>query len=501
MRSRCGGLTILVVLAAGCTVQVDPVGRPCNAAHPCGPGTVCSPVTLHCVLPGSDVPITPVDGPLAELSVADRTATETPRADGPRDGKQPPDVRAPDGPRPDKLPLDKLPLDKVPPCAGLTCPLGCNVPANRCNRLGPSNLPLSLRSPLQAGSTAIVSGQTLQLDTTSGQVMLNGSELRAAGSPGSSVSGVYWSTTGQGGNLPELAIFGFGSLTLQGGGMLTIVGARACLIFGAGDVTIQGTVIAPPGRPTAGPGGFDGGAANSGAPVCSGGEGKAGSIGPGTCSPQCESGGGGGGRKASGGLGGCPAGNTNGSGAGGGSNGNPSLVPLYGGCGGGGGGGTSAGKGGGGGGALQISTSGTLSISSNGVINMRGAGGEKGYVSDYQGGGGGGSGGAILLEGAIVTVQGTLAANGGGGGGVTNGQDGQPSANAASGGNSGTYLGGGGPGGALSAEAGGGGEGGTKNDGGGGGGAAGRIAVSSPSRTLTGAVSPAPTTSSSVATW
>lgn len=477
------GALVLPFLSVECTgVQyINPAGRPCDDEHPCGPGTTCDPATSRCVTS------TALDhGPGLLDARPDRSTGDGPAAD-----------LGGDGPLDD---LDPLP-DTTPPCQGLTCPLGCNIAEDRCLHLAPSNVPPSTVLKLEAGATATLAGKDIELSTLTGQVKVDGAVVRASGSAGTSVSGVYWEAVSQGSSLPAIALFGVGALELQAGGTLTVTGSRATLIYASEQVTLEGTLSASAGRPAAAPGGFAGGSANNDAASCFGGGGKKGSLG-GCTSPACESGGGGGGRKASGGNGGIPAPNGTPGGAGGASNGGSSLVPLYGGCGGGGGGGAASGDGGGGGGAVQISTSGALVVTGSGVISMPGAGGEKGYFSDYQGGAGGGSGGAILLEGATVQVQGVLAANGGGGGSEQNGEDGTASAAAAQGGPTGINTGAGGAGGATATETGGAGVGGTaKNDGGGGGGAAGRIRINSPSSTLGGVISPTPSTSSSVATW
>ena len=498
------GLAVLVGLVSGCTGVKHLVaeGRPCDPEHACGPGTYCDPVTSRCMTSSPDlkptVPDGPADGPVADRLVFDGSTTDAQPADGVPPDSPPPDLLAPPDIKPP--PDTKPPPDLVPPCYGLTCALGCNAAANRCKWLGPSNVPTSMRSSMQAGSTAQLSGKAIEIDTSTGEVKVDGVVKRPAGSSGASVNGVFWGVVSQGSGLPEIAVFGAGSLVLQAAGTLTVLGSRASLVYGSAQVTIHGAVIISPGNPGAAPGGFAGGNANASAPFCFGGGGSKGSLG-GCTSPKCESGGGGGGRKAGGGDGGIPTNGTPG-GGGGSSNGSYSLVPLYGGCGGGGGGGAQSGDGGGGGGAFQLSTSGTLLVSSSGVISMPGAGGEKGQWIDIQGGGGGGSGGAILLEGANVQVQGVLAANGGGGGGGQHGQDGQPSATPAQGGSAGLHIGEGGDGGAQGAEAGGAGQAGaTKNDGGGGGGAAGRIRINGPTKSLTGTISPAASISSSVASW
>ena len=45
----------LLVLLGGCTVDpVEPAGRPCSSAQPCGPGTICHPTKKVCVLGDTD---------------------------------------------------------------------------------------------------------------------------------------------------------------------------------------------------------------------------------------------------------------------------------------------------------------------------------------------------------------------------------------------------------------------------------------------------------------
>lgn len=103
------------------------------------------------------------------------------------------------------------------------------------------------------------------------------------------------------------------------------------------------------------------------------------------------------------------------------------LVPLRGGCSGQRGGGVSAGAGGRGGGGLQLSVSGTLTVS--GVIGAPGEGG-RGAGGGAVGGGGAGSGGALLLEATTLVLSSSarvmaLGGSGGEGSGGQNGFDGQ----------------------------------------------------------------------------
>lgn len=102
------------------------------------------------------------------------------------------------------------------------------------------------------------------------------------------------------------------------------------------------------------------------------------------------------------------------------------LVPLVGGSAGGGCGGTE--PGGSGGGAVQLVAGTEITVGQGAVVNVGGGGGTEGYPC------GGGSGGAILLEAPTVTMAGILAANGGAGAENNNygkSQSGQPSTMAA----------------------------------------------------------------------
>jgi hypothetical protein len=396
-------------------------------------------------------------------------------------------------------------LPDADPCAGLVCPLGCNVPQGRCYRLTASNnIDASGFHDQLAQDQTFPSGTTVAIDTDTGEISAPGTFIRPANTPGmDNGSGIFWFTQSQGISLPDLSIFGMASLTVPMDTVVIVQGEAALVIYAAGDVTIHGVLSAPAKGAASGPGGYKGGMPALGGEACFGGEGLGG-----TSFPACESGGGGGGSGAAGGTGGdtvCYASIS--PGAAGAAVSNPTLVPLYGGCGGGGGGYGPAPKsaGGGGGGAIQISASGVISVI--GVINAPGAGGRGSGI--YSAGGGGGSGGSILLEGAGVMVSGMLAANGGGGGGgggyypPAAGQNGQASLDPATGGTKGDiYVGGdGGDGGAGSTPAGLDGQYGT-HEGGGGGGGAGRIRLNGLNVTCSATnASPAPATGTTVGTW
>lgn len=170
-----------------------------------------------------------------------------------------------------------------------------------------------------------------------------------------------------------------------------------------------------------------------------------------------------------------------------------------GGCDGGRGGGTNGslgGDGGNGGGAIYVASGTSISVGSNGVIDVGGQGGYEGG-NNGDAGGGAGAGGMIVIESKSVTIAGTLVANGGGGGeGNTNGvrgENGTRTTTRAKGGQDGDANGGdGGDGGAGSNLA-----GQTTTDvqnggGGGGGGSVGFIAIGGSTPTTSGAtISPA----------
>lgn len=200
-----------------------------------------------------------------------------------------------------------------------------------------------------------------------------------------------------------ITLFRFKSLTIDG--TVTLVGKRPVAFAVDGAVALGGVIDARGicSSFVAGPGGFDGGSANS-----AGGGTPANTFGGGGGAPTAATGGGGGGHGSPG---------ASGDGAKGGEVWGELKIPtLVGGAGGGAGdGGGNFGRGGGGGGALQIVSNTSITIASGG-INAGGCGGKPGSGNNDSGGGGG-AGGTILLEAPRVIVDGTLAANGGGGGG------------------------------------------------------------------------------------
>ena len=403
-------------------------------------------------------------------------------------------------------------VDKaVPVCVGLSCPLGCNKPQNRCYRLKPSNYDVKA-SYQQATAGLSVSGKAT-IDTTNGQIMVDSKVVRQANKLGLH-GGIYWERKSQGAGYPGLSIFVLKSLEVDKGALLTVTGADALAIYATGNIKVVGNMSASGSGLYAGAGGGAGGKSNgaSGA-ACFTGHGLGGNQ-AGQGNNQVEAGGGGGGRLVAGGKGGDssyyakPKG-----GAGGLANGNKTLTPLYGGCGGGAGGGPdtagvaggAGGYGGGGGGAIQLSANGQVTIS--GRVVTGGAGGEGGHGGG--GGGGGGSGGAIMMEAISFTHAGFLTANGGGGGSGSgsatyansyDGESGRSDSNQASGAAAhGPYGGAGGKGGALSPPSGG--NGAANANGGGGGGAAGIVRINShKAPVVSGVISPGHT-SGKIAVW
>lgn len=286
---------------------------------------------------------------------------------------------------------------------------------------------------------------------------------------------------------PSIVVIPMKSFVLAAGQTLRLVGDKPVVLAVAGDATIQGTIHAGAQGQTPGAGGDN--------PLvttddCSG----AGTGVSSTCdSGNGGSGGGGGGLGSVGGHGGgtstCPA-----QPAGGMVATDVDLAPLRAGCAGGRAGFGDDGSavdgqryGGAGGGGVQLSATGTLTLSAGAVIAAPGGGGDAHGGSD-ESGGGGGSGGAILLEATTLTIDGAswITTNGGGGAGsgsgAGNGGDGALGSNtpAAAGG------GGAGPGGgagATTSTAAGNGDGTGGGDGAGGGGGGRGIILQ---RTLTG---------------
>ncbi len=341
----------------------------------------------------------------------------------------------------------------------IPCAYGCNLVAERCYDLDPSNnLGIYLDQTATAPNIVLSDGATIDTDTGA---VVNGDSTAVTiptqllGAPAMGVS---------------VRVLMVKSLTLNN---VMVSGAAALAIVADGRIEVRG-VLDLAGRyavSTSGPGVY---------PSCAAGNGNL--VG------DDASGGGGGGFGAAGGAGGQASGVAGGTA--GPVSGNATLVPLRGGCSGGTVDGASMGSFGRGGGAVQLVSRTEVAVvlgSSGGQINVAGSGGGfrgNDAGSGVWGGTGAGSGGAILLEAAIVTVTNGagMTANGGGGGCRSQlGSAGSLSQNPAPGGDCATtYIGDGGDGGALTSPAGG--DGGDilitgNTSGGGGGGGIGRIRV------------------------
>lgn len=351
----------------------------------------------------------------------------------------------------------------------------------------PSNFPAA-RLTAGAGVLKIKAADGLVLlnsDTGSVTRQLDGVDLRPAGAAFLVVS--------QGAGAPPLGLLSVGSVEIDSGADLRVVGGGAMALAVAGAVTIGGHLDGRGGfgvPETPGPGGYAGG--KSGGPAGGGGCGGL------SVEALGDIGGGGAGHGAVGGAGGARS--STAGGAGGGVCGSAALSPLVGGSGGGaGGGGLTRGHGGGGGGALQISARGAIDVLPSGVINAGGGGGGGGGNDD--GGGGGGAGGAVLLEGLRINIAGAVVVNGGGGGAGANmavmgasGQQGGPSSNRPAGGPGAGEGGAGGQGGAGTTPVGDAGQSvngvsGSDNAGGGGGGG-GRVRLRAQTIAKPGTISP-----------
>jgi len=291
------------------------------------------------------------------------------------------------------IPLDPCGVDRTR-CVATGCPPGlCLSPSHVPNGFGAMSRSRGIRDITLIGSNAF--------DTKTGAL----GSIRAANTDATIyevVSGIGFVRTHQPGNEPDLAIWVFSTLTMNGV-VGTFTGDAAPVLAIAKDASITGGQldVAAKGQ-TAGPGGFLGGTYAADGLGCAFGKGT-------------SSGGGGGGFGSDGALGGSGAGGlaTNCDAAYG------ELLSLRGGSGGGGGDDSNMAAtnpfGGAGGGAIQISAFGALTI--DGVIH---AGGGAGRTSEgnSRSGAGGGSGGAIFLESPSIslTANAALYANGGGGG-------------------------------------------------------------------------------------
>jgi len=358
----------------------------------------------------------------------------------------------------------------APTDAGLACTGGvCNGGGNCIESFPyvPSNFTEAQIPNLPAGPTELSCGQTI-IDTSTFPPTVTNWCGASAPDFGSAV-------INQADEQP-LMLLSFRSLKVFGGSSLTLKGTRNPVLVVTGDAQLLGSVTT-----------------ESGSRSCATGGGKSGAA------ELSNGGGGGGGFGTVGAAGGKGITNAAG-GEGGGVNGEPTLVPLRGGCPGGRGGDNSTASALGGG-SLQITVGGTLTVS--GTVNAPGKGGAGGNgvtLGPAVAGNGGGSGGAVLLEAESIVFNNAarLTANGGGGGQAGdiaggNGQSGQSGTTSLLVARGGTTGGAGGPGGdgavrSVAANAG--------SDSGAGGGGVGVIRVN----TLTGCtvdpsaiLSPAPT--------
>jgi len=349
------------------------------------------------------------------------------------------------------------------------CALRCNPSPLACeNKVAPSN---GFAPQLDAAATepniTITANTTVDKITdynaAAGTVKVGSQLVKATVVPGSN-------------GAPEVLVMSVGSLSVAAGVTLSLQNEsgtmRAVAIMSAGDVSIAGTIYEGASGLTTGNDPCTGVASNAAG------------------ADNDIPGGGGAGYGTAGGKGAgitLVASPTNGGSA----TGNPTLVPLRGGC---WGGATAFGGGGNGGGAIQITSATKITIPAGGAVGAPGYGG---YLN-----GGGGSGGSILLEAPVVSIAGGAYANGGSGGcGSFTGSDssngnlstmpalGGPCDNGQSGGNGGTVTTGPQDGPNLANVA------GTKQYAGGGGGAVGRIRINTLDMTVAGSGVSSPTPS------
>jgi hypothetical protein len=338
------------------------------------------------------------------------------------------------------IPKDPCGVDRTR-CTATGCPPGlCLSPSHVASGFGAWSRSRGIHDTMLAGSIAF--------DTKTGA--LGG--VRAANADATIyevIGGIGFVRTHQTGSEPDLAIWVFSSLMMNGV-LATFTGDAAAVLAVAKDATISGSRfdLSAKGQ-TAGPGGFSGGVYAMDGLGCAGGKGSA-------------TGGGGGGFGSDGALGGAGAAGLAASceGAYG------ELLSLRGGSGGGAGDDSNSAAtepfGGGGGGAIQISAFGALSLDA--IVHVGGGAGRTSQ-GNWRSGAGAGSGGAIFLESPSITIASSagLFANGGGGGSTSPGtggacgspaaaQDGQPTLVAAQGSHCGSGYGGDGAAGMVAAK-------------------------------------------------
>ena len=263
------------------------------------------------------------------------------------------------------------------------CALRCNASPLACeNKVAPSNgfaaqLDAAATEPYITITTNTSVDKIIDYNAAAGTVKVGSQLVKATVVPGTNGS-------------PEVLVMSVGSLSVAAGVRLTFQNEsgtmRAVAIMSAGDVSIAGTIYEAASGITTGNDpctGVSSNAAGADNDVPGGGGGGFGTAGA----------------KGAGIL--LVASAVNGGSA----TGDPTLVPLRGGC---WGGATAYGGGGNGGGAIQISSGTKITIPAGGAIGAPGYGG---YVN-----GGGGAGGGILLEAPVVTIAGGAYANGGSGG-------------------------------------------------------------------------------------
>ncbi len=293
---------------------------------------------------------------------------------------------------------------------GTFCSYGCDPQTGGCRDVVPANQAaahLAAASPMPTPTPAdsftcigtqdvtlpeVIAGASdvLTFDTTLGTISTGSQSFIARW-------GVPYKPTGSNTNVIVAHVK---SLSVDGGALVNVRGARALVILVDGDVD------------------FSGGSASAATQIVVTANGAATTSGHGGAGGGTEGGGGGAGHSAHGAKGGNGSSGTGG-GEAGGTYGNAVILEA-GGTGGSGAGlsVSNAGNGGAGGGGLQITSCGAINIGANVVVNASGSGGGAGVNKSGVAfaGGGGGAGGTLIFEAASMTLTGMLVTNGGGGG-------------------------------------------------------------------------------------
>ena len=233
---RCASLGLVCLLASGCWASFpENLLSEEAGANDGGVDRPADTPGVETAVPEGG-PDTTRDGGLGDGTVD--STSDLPQPDGPVSDS------TVDGQPPDST-VDTTPSDSTvdsDPCAGQSCPLGCNASAARCNRLDPSNFNVaSVYGQLTFDADAT---NNTAFNTDTGEVRAGLNLIRSSGGPGTVKNGIYWAVVTQGGGAPQIGVFAMRSLRVRSGTTLDFEGGNAAAIYTAGPINIEGTVRA-----------------------------------------------------------------------------------------------------------------------------------------------------------------------------------------------------------------------------------------------------------------